>query len=72
VVTSCEDKTTVITGRDVTCQTGKYKVDCASRGNAETGLCVLRILCRNLPVLRGEGMENLGCALLKSDAEAAR
>jgi hypothetical protein len=45
---------------------------CALRGNAETGLCGWKKLCRNLPVLRWERMENLGCAVLKSDEEAAR
>jgi len=70
--TNGEDKTTIITGRVVMCQTGKYKENCASWGKAETALCVLRKLCRNLPVLGGERMENLGCALLKSDAEVAR
>ena len=53
LINSCEDKTRRV-GMYHTDKKYASKEDCASRGNAETGLCVLKKLCRNLS-LAGSG-----------------
>jgi hypothetical protein len=77
VTNSCEDKTTIITGRGCTKKLrsvtlAEIKRGLCLAGNAETGLCLFRKSCRNWAVPREKGMEKLGCALQGSNAEAKR